>query len=132
MMSPYESARTLLSAHADKLNEGEQEAQRFLRRHAPLAPDQLALMALALRLKQLLQPIAAPEPFRTLLYDELLAHDVWRERRRWHNTRRPLYYSLAAVGSVLPLLGIVAWRRRRRSSAFALETSDPEVVGAQL
>lgn len=124
-MMSYDAQLALLSAHADSLNEGEGAAARFLQRHRSLAPDMLALLSLAWRLKQALIPIEAPEEFRARLYSDLVAHSHPSPRSDWHNMRRPLYYSLAAVGSVLPLLGIVVWRRRKRSS------SDVPQKGAQ-
>lgn len=130
MMSRHDAPLTLLSIHADKMNEGQESAARFLRRQAPLAHDLLALISLAQRLKDALTPLAAPEPFRSQLHHDLLSHSDWSRRplapeRRWRISRRPLYYSLAAVGSVLPLLGIVVWRRRRRASEGAEEQGEP-------
>lgn len=133
-MMSYDAQLSLLSAHADSLNEGEGAAARFLQRHRSLAPEMLALMSLAWRLKQVLTPIQAPEEFRTRLYGELIAHSQLSHRNDWRNMRRPLYYSLAAVGSVLPLLGIVVWRRRKRSSSAEVPQKDaraPENSGSQ-
>lgn len=133
-MMSYDARLALLSAHADSLNEGEGAAARFLERHGPLGPDLLALLSLALRLKRALTPLQAPEEFRTRLYGELVAHSHPSARSDWHNMRRPLYYSLAAIGSVLPLLGIVVWRRRKRSTSSGVPQKgdqDSENSGSQ-
>ncbi|HZD11466.1 MAG TPA: hypothetical protein VE553_09000 [Candidatus Binatia bacterium] len=111
----YNARLTLLSMHADRLNEGEEPAERFLQRQVHLGPDMLALLSLARRLKQALTPVPVPDPFRAQLRDDLVARWGETEARQEGRSRRPLWYSLAAVGSVLPLLGIFVWRRRRRS-----------------
>jgi hypothetical protein len=90
----------------------------------PLPLEMLTLFALARRLKQTLTPVATPEPFRTQLQKDLLAsyepaYDSDKERGRG-----PLWYSLAAVGSILPLLGLVVWRRRRRSNTLVAADED--------
>lgn len=114
----YDARSALLWTHAEKLSEGEEEARRFERRQQALSPDVIALFALAWRLKRALTPIAAPADFRLQLYRELTAHSENSNRNNWQRMRRPLYYSLAAAGSVLPLLGIAIWRRRRRSPSI--------------
>lgn len=125
----YDAQLTLLSAHADSLNEGEGAAARFLQRHSSLAPEMVSLLSLAWRLKQALVPVQAREEFRAQLYSDLLAHSHYSRNKGWRNMRRPLYYSLAAVGSMLPLLGIVVWRRRRRSSP-ATPHNEPSAGGS--
>lgn len=126
----YDARLTLLSAHADRLNEGLAAADSFIRRQGGLAPDMAALLSLARRLKQTLVPVAAPEPFRTQLYNELVIHSELSYSTPWPKVRRPLVYSLAAIGSVLPLLGIVVWRRRRRLALdAAVEGSEKEYRG---
>ena len=111
----YNARLTLLSMHADRLNEGEEQAERFLQRQAPLGPDMLALLSLARRLKQALAPVPVPDPFRAQLRHDLVAYVGETGKVHGSRSRKPLWYSLAAVGSVLPLLGIFVWRRRRRS-----------------
>lgn len=105
----------LLSIYTDRLHRGQGYADRLLRQYGSLSLEMVALLALAQRLKRTLAPVPAPEPFRSQLQRDLLSQydfqPVSTDNRRW----RPLWYSLAAVGSVLPLLGIVVWRRRRRS-----------------
>lgn len=111
----HDAQLTLLATYADRLNRGEAYADRLLRRHGPLPLELLALLALARRLKRALTPTPVPEPFRTQLQRDLLASYEPAPVPERNRRRRPLWYSLAAVGSVLPLLGIVVWRRRRRS-----------------
>lgn len=128
-MMSYDARLTLLSTHADRLNQGGDAADRFLRKQGPLPPDLVALLTLARRLKRALAPVPPRDGFRTQLRHELAAHGEWNERRQWRSGRKPLFLSLAAVGSVLPLLGIVVWRRRRRSSGQPLLPNDPARTG---
>lgn len=114
----HDAQLTWLAAHADRLNRGEVHADRLLWQHGPFPLEMVALMALARRLKRALTPFPAPEPFRSRLQRDLLSRYEAAPIVEEHRSRRPLWYSLAAVGSVLPLLGIVAWRRRRRSNTM--------------
>lgn len=114
----YDARLTLLSTHADRLNEGEEQANYFVRRHAPLGPDMIALLELARRLKQVLAPVPVPRDFRAQLHHDLIAHSEKTNSQGSRRLRRPLWFSLVAAGSVLPLLGIFVWRRRRRSNTL--------------
>lgn len=110
----------LLSIHADRLIEGDDRARRFLQQQATLSPDMKSLFWLAHRVKQALVPIPVPEPYRRQLREDLLTHSENYLATSSERSLRPLWYSLAAAGSILPLLGIFVWRRRRRSDAQTL------------
>lgn len=110
----------ILSTHADRLIEGENIAQRFVQRQASLPPEVVSLLSLAHRVRRVLVPVAVPEPFRRELREELLAHSDKHLAPAPERSLRLLWYSLAAAGSVLPLLGIFVWRRRRRSDTHTL------------
>lgn len=109
-----------LSIHADRLIEGEHRARRFVQQQTALPADMRSLLLLAHRVRQALAPVAVPEPFRRRLRDDLLAHSEDYLTADSERSLRPLWYSLAAAGSVLPLLGIFVWRRRRRSDTQTL------------
>lgn len=109
-----------LSTHADRLIEGEHSARRFVQQQTSLSAEMRDLLSLAYRVGQALTPVAVPEPFRRQLRDDLLAHSEKHLTSDSERSLRPLWYSLAAAGSVLPLLGIFVWRRRRRSDTQTL------------
>lgn len=111
----HDGQATLLTTYTDGLGHGLPHSDRLLWQFGPLPLEMLTLFALARRLKQTLTPLAAPEPFRTQLQQDLLASFEPAYDSESDRGRRPLWYSLAAVGSILPLLGLVVWRRRRRS-----------------
>lgn len=115
----------LLSTHADRLIQGDEEARRFVQQQTTLSPDMKYLLSLAQRVRRALTPVAVPEPLRRELREDLLAHsEKYLATNSGRSLRprnlRPLWYSLAAAGSVLPLLGIFVWRRRRRSETQTL------------
>ena len=114
----YDAQLTLLSAYTDSLNEGADHAERFLWRQGPLAPDLLLLLALARRLSQVLAPLPLSEPFRSQLHQDLITRYKGAASPDDRHERRSVWFGLAAVGSLLPLVGIVVWRRHRRSQAF--------------
>ena len=134
-------ASEILAAHADRLVAGEDATQDCARLFPDAEGDLVELMALAVRLKALLQP-ARPRPqFRDELRRDLLAAarqrdvgvplpilDVWREdaeqwvdyaRRRlpewtpppWPERPIPRSWVLAALG--LTGAGVWAYLRRR-------------------
>lgn len=120
----HDGQATLLTTYTDRLDHSQSQADGLLWQFGPLPLEMLTLFALARRLKQTLTPVATPEPFRTQLQQDLLAsfepaYDSDKERGRG-----PLWYSLAAVGSILPLLGLVVWRRRRRSHTLVAAAED--------
>jgi len=109
----YDAQLTLLSGYTERLNEGEDRAERYLRRHAPLAPDFIALVELARRLKQVLAPIPVSESFRSQLHQDLISYYEGVVSPDDDGEWRPAWFRLAALGSLLPLVGIIVWRRRR-------------------
>lgn len=106
---------TLLTMYTEGLGKSQSHADGLLRQLGPLSLEMLTLFALASRLKRILTPVVTPEPFRTQLQQDLLASFEPAYDSEEDRGRRPLWYSLAAVGSILPLLGLVFWRRRRQS-----------------
>ncbi len=126
----------LLSRHADALNQNERLAARLLQKQRSSLPsDVLALLVLAQQLKRLLVPLGAPQPFRRDLRrrltgarlagpEEILpAIDInsglpglARRVGAQAAGNRPLLVGAAAVGSLLPLLGLLFfWRKRQRT-----------------
>jgi hypothetical protein len=122
----------LLSRHADALNQNERNALRLLQKQrSPLPSDALALLALARELKQLLVPLGAPQPFRRELRRQLTSTpqvtlagmgnngrlpDLARRVGAQAAGNRPLLVGAAALGSILPLLGLLFfWRKRQRT-----------------
>ncbi|HSM58672.1 MAG TPA: hypothetical protein VK879_21135 [Candidatus Sulfomarinibacteraceae bacterium] len=114
----------LLSAHADALNQGQESVGRLLRSYPALPPGARPMLALAWQLKQTLVPVPVPPSFRAELRRQL--HTAAGEGRpapmvvstggRW----RPLWMGAAALGSLLPLLGLLLfWRRRQRTHPLA-------------
>lgn len=116
----YNARVSFLSIHADRLIEGDEQARRFVQKQITLPRDVEGLLSLARRLKRTLVPVPLSEPFRRQLREDLLAHSERHAMSESERSLRPLWYSLAAVGSVLPLVGIFVWRRRRRSDTQTL------------
>ena len=111
-----ESLRDLLAAHADLLNEDQEEAERFVREQSSLGPETLAYLLLALRLKRMLVPVVVPQQFRRQLREQLLAGGESRGSLIVRMRRHPVWMGAAAAGSLLPLLGLLFfWRRRQRA-----------------
>lgn len=111
-----EALPDILAIHADKLNKGELEANRFLQQQEPLPPETAALFALAGRLNGLLRPVQIPAPFRERLRRQLLASQEVEVSVGRRLRRHPFWMGAAAIGSLVPLLGLfIFWRRRQRS-----------------
>lgn len=116
----YKARESFLSTHADRLIAGDEHARRFVQQQVYLPPDVTDLLSLARRLKRTLVRVSLSESFRRQLQEDLLAHSGKKMTTESERSLRPLWYSLAAVGSVLPLVGIFVWRRRRRSDTQPL------------
>lgn len=119
-----EALQDLLTAHADALNQGQESVGRLLRSHPALPPGARPLLALAWQLKQTLVPVPVPPSFRVDLRQQL--HAAASEDRpapmvvSTGGRRRPLWMGAAALGSILPLLGLLLfWRRRQRTHSLA-------------
>jgi hypothetical protein len=104
----------LLAAHADALNEGEDRADHLLAGSPELPSDIAALFLLALGLKRLLVPLAAPPVFRRRLHDDLTTCREVTLRTGSQRGPRFLWLGAAAAGSLLPVLGFLFLRRRRQ------------------
>ena len=115
-----------LNDYADALNAGPEAAQRLLQQHPAEAAELASLLHLAWQLKQLLVPLAAPAGFKTELRRGLLQTEFRAGDASARAYPRTVWMSAAAIGSLLPLLGLlVFWRRRQR--AQALPTPSPAV-----
>lgn len=113
-----DTLQDLLWAHADALNQGQEDVARLLLSYPSLPPGARPLLALAWQLKRVLAPTPVPEPFKAELQQALLA--VARGEQAAPvvavGRRRPLWMGAAALGSLLPLLGLLLfWRRRQRT-----------------
>ena len=111
-----------LTAHADALNVGAEEVQRLLRRYPLLAAETAPLLYLAQQLKQTLVPVVVPAAFR----EELRAQLTEPQQKRGvgsPGSSRTLWLGAAAVGSLLPVVGLILfWLRRQRTQAFPSAT----------
>lgn len=114
-----EALQNILAVHADLLNEGEEEADRFVQQQWGLGPEAMAYLLLALRLKRMLVPVAMPPGFREQLRHDLLAGEGPDDSIVRRIRRHPVWVGAAAAGSLVPLLGLLLfWRRRQRAQAL--------------
>lgn len=115
-----EALRELVAVHADLLNAGEEEADRFVQQQPALDSEAMAYLYLALRLKRMLVPVPVPPPFRRRLRQELLTADDADGSIARHIRRHPVWVGAAAAGSLVPLVGLfLFWRRRQRTHALS-------------
>lgn len=117
------SLQDLLAAHAEALNQGQEGVSQLLQSYPSLPPNGRPLLALAWQLKRALVPVPVPASFKAELRQSLLSA-AGGERQApmvvGRGGRRPLWMGAAAVGSLLPLLGLLLfWRRRQRTHPLA-------------
>lgn len=104
---------TVLLAHADGLNRGDDQTERLATQYSELG----GLLALARAIKDVLVPVRAPAGFTTQLHQELMQANVPiplvqpKDRTVWVG---------AAVGSALSIAGLIALVLLRRQRVVTI------------
>jgi hypothetical protein len=100
----------LLADHADALNQGRDTTAALLNHYGQDTPDLATWLSLARSLKASLEPVAPADAFKANLHQQLL-------QSRPNPTSQPIrsiwWIGAAAVGSLLPLAGLLIWFFRR-------------------
>ncbi len=110
----------VLAAYADDLNNGRADRETCLRQFSGRHEELKTLLHLAEQVKQVLVPVEPSPTFVQKLLRQLVVADGQEQARSY---RREVVIGAAAVGSVLSVIGIVAYLLRNRTEMKVQATS---------